>query len=486
MGVLDRFRSPQFPVIDMTVEQMAGMNIIEATDGYVIVADEVFGPGTTAPVKLSGTAALEARDFAELGSTRSTWSGILRDDYNPALRGHKGLEKYDEMRKSDSSVKGALRVAKTPILSARWFVEPFSDSPEDEKAAEFLRWNLFQGMSTSFYQLLWETLLMLDFGAYYFEKVYDIVEWQGEERVKWKKLAPRHPLDLYEWEFDHGGGPLGAWFYDSPTSAHGVYIPVKKLAIFTHERESGNLEGVSVLRPAYKNWYYKENLYKIDAIQKERHGIGIPIINLPPGFSPSDKQIAHEIGRNLRTNEKAHVVLPPMWQIAFAKLEGQHVDALESANHHARMIFQNILAEWIVSDSAGNQDASRGMFLKSSAYIAEIIRDVFNKYCIPQLMDKNWELNGYPELRVRRIGDIEDWRIITFAIRNLVGAGTLVPDDELEKWVRDEMDMPKADKSTARHIQPKQQAGLPRQSPANKQKLLPGQSAGKDSSGVSK
>jgi hypothetical protein len=62
----------------------------------------------------------------------------------------------------------------------------------------------------------------------------------------------------------------------------------------------------------------------------------------------------------------------------------------------------------------------------------------------------------------------------------------LVPDDELEKWVRDEMDMPKADKSTARHIQPKQQAGLPRQSPANKQKLLPGQTAGKDSSGVSK
>lgn len=475
---------------------LANFDIVEVADGHILVEQ----PAQLPPVKLADTPAL-----VELGTTRSTWSGVLRDDYNPELRGYKGLEKFDQMRRSDSTCKAALLVRKTPLLAARWFIEAASEEPKDVEAAEFVRWNLFQGMSTSFPQLLWELLGMLDFGFYAFEKVYAEAQWRDKDVIKWKKLAARHPMDLYQWEFDVNGGPQGAWFYDDPLSALGVFIPIDKLAVFTNEREGGNIEGVSVLRPAYKNWFYKENLYKIDAIQKERHGIGIPIIKLPPGFNPQDKNLAHEIGRNLRTNEKAHVVLPPNWDIIFAKLEGQPVDALESADHHARMIFQNILAEFLSPKSnVSNPENLKEIFLKSTRYIAEIVRDVFNKYMIPQLIDMNFDVDSYPELRVRRIGDIQDWRIITFAARNLVGAGILRPDEVLEDWFREEMDLPKADLKTLRQMEPKQipsgmvnkgnrglpepkpsPAGLPRQSTANKQKIIPGQNAGKDNSGTS-
>src|SRR5690606_25354998 len=183
----------------------------------------------------------------------------------------------------------------------------------------------------------------LDFGYYMFEKVY--VERDG--LIEWQKFAPRHPLDCSGWVWDEHGGPVGARF-DSEDGLSDIFIPIEKLAVFTFDREAGDIRGMSVLRSAYKHWYFKENLYKIDAIQKERHGVGVPIIKLPPGYTPNDRIVAHELGRNLRSNEKAHVVLPPFWEVMFAKLEGQHVDALQSAEHHSRMIFQNILGEFMV------------------------------------------------------------------------------------------------------------------------------------------
>lgn len=491
MGMLTRLRGqdgggiyPRVPI----AEAMAHFDVVELEDGVLLLADR---PGR-APVK---EPPLKLSQMAEIGTTRSTWSGILREDYNTALRGIDGLQQYDKMRRSDVATRSSLRVVKTPLLAARWFIEPFSDAPEDILAAQFLEWNLFHGMSTSFPQLLNELLAMLDFGFYNFEKVFEFTDFQGQNLIKWKKLAPRHPLDLVEWVFDDNGGPESAWFYDSPGSPDGKNIPIEKLLIFTHEKEGGNIEGLSVLRSAYKHWFYAETLYKIDAIQKERHGIGIPIIKLPPNFNTNDRNAAHEIGRNLRTNEKAHVVLPPMWDIAFADLRGMPVDALESAKHHSQMIMQNVLAGFLTQEGTGaNTEDAKEIFLKSTRYIAEVVKDVFNKYAIPQLMDMNWELLGYPELRVRRIGDIQDWRIITFAIRNLVGANVLMPDERLEDWFRDEMDLPRTDTTTRREVQAKQgptakaqpaKAGMPRQAPATKQKIQPGSSAGKDGSGTS-
>jgi hypothetical protein len=239
-----------------------------------------------------------------------------------------------------------------------------------------------------------------------------------------------------------------------------VYVPIEKLAVFTYDKEAGNMEGISVLRSAYKHWFIKENLYKIDAIQKERHGIGIPVIILPPGYSQEDKTLADNMGRNLRTNEKAHVVLPPNWQVTFAKLEGNLTNAIESIEHHDVMIARNVLGQFINNPAGTSQEEQQQLFLKATRYIADIVRDVFNKYLIPKLVDWNWpNVEEYPELRVRRIGDTVDWRTVSFAIRNFVGAGLIIPDEDLEKWIRDEMDLPKADPDTARIVVPPQQAG---------------------------
>jgi hypothetical protein len=336
-------------------------------------------------------------------------------------------------------------------------MSPASDSKRDQKIADFI-WNNFQKwMTMSWSQMLVEILLMLDYGYYMFEKVFD----EQDGKIIIRKFSARHPLDVYLWDFDDHGGPKGVTMYrhDPYGGVFEVYIPIWKLLVFTYDKEGGDMTGTSVLRSAYKHWFMKENLYKIDAIQKERHGIGVPVIQLPPNFNETDMRLADEIGRNLRGNEKAHIVLPPNWVVMMLKMEGQAVDAIASATHHNEMIAANILAPFLNTQTEANQRSDPELFLKATRFVADIIRDIFNKHCIPQLVNWNWpNVTDYPELRVRRIGDTRDWRTFSFAMRNFIGAGLIVPDDPLEDWIRDEMDLPPADDATARQVLTPQQA----------------------------
>ncbi len=479
MGIFTRERKLDIPYRQVSTMELAERyDLIEVRDGTILVKDPEVARQLSQAAVLDQTPSQP--EFRELGGTgQSNYTGMAREDYNPELRGLLGLKTYDRMRKNDGQVRGILRLVKTPVLAARWYVDTEDESKRGEIIRDHIQNCLFKYMTTSFPEFLTEICAMLDFGYYPFEKVFDF----RDGKVIWRKFAPRHPMDVVHWNFDEHGGPRSVTVRDALNILREVEIPMYKLALFTYDKEAGNVTGVSVLRSAYKHWYYKENFYKIDAVQKERHGVGVPIIKLPSGFNTKDASLAEEMGRNLRTNEKAHIVLPPFWEIMMLKMEGNPVDALKSAEHHDLMIARNILAQFMNQAGGGNSIVSQqDMFLKATRYIADTIRDVINRYCIPQLVMWNWgERDIYPELCVRRIGDTTDWRTISFALRNFIGAGVVVPDETLESWIRDEMDLPKADTNTSRvQVTPQ----LPRQATAaNANKGTGNSSAGGDTSG---
>src|SRR5262245_19842613 len=345
-------------------EVTARFNIIDITDDAIIT-----------------TRKMAEIDTREIGSavSGSSFGLIFREEYNPELMGILGLLKYDRMRRSDGQVRAILRLVKTPVLAARWFVATEDDSEKGEKIRKFVEDCMFRYQSASWPQQLTEMLLMLDFGWYSFEKVWDFKEGDGDRRAYWKKLAPRHPMDAVQWHYDRNGGPNRLEMFPHDPRAENIFIPIKKLIVFTFEKEAGNMEGISLLRSAYKHWYYKENLYKIDAIQKERHGIGIPIIHLPLGFTPNDFNLAKELGRNLRTNEKSYAVLLPNWDISTLKLEGNSVDCLKSIDHHDMLIARTVLGHFINNPANRSSEDQQDLFVKATRFIADIIRDVFNK-----------------------------------------------------------------------------------------------------------
>lgn len=395
----------------------------------------------------------------EFGYTSmSPWTAWTRDERVGELRDKQGIRTYYDMKRADGTVRGALRLVKTPIMAARWFVEPASDSALDKNIAEFVQDNLFNKLNVPWSRVIEDALCMCEYGYFPMEKVYGPIDSDGKMRLK--KIAPRHPLDIREWIYDVNGGPDGIIM--EATEATGwepTPIPIEKLIVFVLEEEGGDMRGISLLRSAYKHYYYKDTLYKIDAIQKERHGIGVPIIKLPLGFSDDDKRTAEDLGRNLRTNERAHIVAPENWTIEFAKLEGQPVDCLPSIKHHDDRIMINILAPFY--DDGDAKEDSMSMFFKATRYIASTVSDTFNHFLIPQLVDFNFARGGYPKLRARRIGEYEDLRTMSFAFRNFVGAGAVMPDEELEEFLRREMDLPPADIDSRRFPPSPQTPGAP-------------------------
>jgi|SRR5688572_30432935 len=424
---------------------------VDDDGGYMIVADR--GTGR----QFASTITRDDISISELGSAApSPWTAWTRQEWVPELRDRQGLTKYYRMRRSDGIVRGTQRAVKTPPLAAHWYVKPATNSARDKKIAEFVQDNLFEELNVSWATVLSDMLLCLDYGYMIFELVWQPVTFEGGKFVqKLRKIAPRHPMDVKEWEYDANGGPDGIWMEnsrDNPTEP-GIFIPIKKMAIFTLEGEAGDLSGVSILRSAYKHWFYKETLYKIDDIQKERHGIGIPVIKLPLGWGREDRLVAEELGRNLRTNERAHVVLPPGWELLFAKVEGQMVDCMKSIEHHDMAMMANILGPWL-KDASVKAD-SIDMFLKSTRYIAMCLVNIINQFIIKKLVDVNFKLGSgrkYPQMQARRIGEWEDLRTQSFTLRNLVGAGIIEPDDPMEEQLRDEMDLPVKDPATARKM----------------------------------
>jgi hypothetical protein len=440
-------------------------------DGAYIVVS-----GREDSVKLASRPRVDL-DLRELGYTSlSPWTAWTRDELLPELRDKLGIRKWYDLKRNDGAVRGSLRLLKTPIQAAHWFVEPGADTTEGRNVAEFVQDCLFEELNVDWSQVLDDILLMFEYGYMVFEKVYTDPLTEPDGRTRLRKLAPRHPLDIREWIWDDRGGPAGIVMepfvpygtqFDTlfppmssnPEANLGQFIPIRKLAIFSLEPEGGDLRGISVLRSAYKHWFYKDTLYKIDAIQKERHGIGVPVIKLPPGYSEKDKKLADELGRNLRTNDRAHIVIPTNWEILFAKLEGQPVSCLESIDHHDAMIRLNILAPF-ASDPAPDE-TSIDMFFKSTRYLANTVAGIINKFVIRQLVDYNFKRVGkkYPKLRARRIGEWNDLRTFSFAVRNFVGAGLITPDDRLEAQLREEADLPQQDFATSRIVATPQNPG---------------------------
>lgn len=435
--------------IDESIEmQTSQLTLRDAFDKYDMV-ETVYDPvhGSYIVMAERDPKMSTSTAFKEMGySSLSPFTAWTREERVGELRDKLGIRKYYDMKRADGTVRGALRLLKTPVMAARWFVEPASDSTLDKNIAKFVEKNLFEDLNQPWHRVLEDALLMCEYGYMPLEKVYGL---NSDGKIVLKKLAARHPLDIQEWLYDDAGGP-DAIVMD-PTEANGwsnIVIPIEKLIVFVLEQEAGDMRGISILRSAYKHYFYKDTLYKIDAIQKERHGIGVPVIKLPLGYSLEDKVIAEDLGRNLRTNERAHIVIPANWEILFAKLEGQPVDCLSSIGHHNDQIMINILAQFY-KDPSAKEDAMT-MFYKAARYIAATVADTFNWYVIKQLVDFNFNRGKYPVLRARRIGENEDLRTWSFAFRNLVGTGAIIPDDELEKFLRVELDLPPADPKTAR------------------------------------
>jgi hypothetical protein len=403
-----------------------------------------------------GADAVKPPNYSEMGSAAAA---ILFDPVPALSNPTVGAQTYTKMVRDDSSVRVSLRAGKAPVLGAEWFVEPFSSDPLDLAVAEFVEFNLFSGMTVSWVKVLEQILTMYEAGKSVFEPVWEIREWapkktsaaaNRKQYTMLRKLAFRPPTTIGQINYDNNGGPVSIDHsaVQSDGTTKDTPIPIEKAVVFTFDQQGGGLEGMPILRSAYKHWFYKDKLYAIDAIQKERHGIGVPDIEVQPSASANDWTLAHSLGKNLRTNEFAYIVRTPNIKVGFAELKGQLVDALASAEHHDIMIMKNIMVQFLnsgVSSQGGGRATSAtamDMMLKSMRHIADSIAGCINMYLVPNMVAYNFPTDRFPKLNVRGVGEVKDMQMWSAMMRNLVDVGAISLDEPTEQYIRAQADMP--------------------------------------------
>jgi|SRR5215831_2969990 len=359
---------------------------------------------------------------------------------------------------NDAGVDVSMRAVKTPVLGADFYLDPYDNLPINIEVANFIEDNLVDGMTSPFSNSLEDILHFFEDGYAVLEKVYEMREWtppgQGRNTKNYtmlKKLGVRPPSTIGTISYDNNGEVTNIVqnAIRADKSSENVTIDAAKLLMFTFSRKGGDLTGRSLLRTAYPHWYYKTHFYKIDAIQKERHSLGVPKGILKPGYTAQDKAVLRNLLKNLRTNEEAFMLLVPNVDVEFAQIHGNLVDALDSAAHHNTMILLNVMAEFLAigfRGSSGSRAAGAvqsDTYLKALRHVANYICDVVNMYLIPELVVWNYPTKNFPKLKARNIGETKDLQMLGAALSNLIAQEGITMDQPTEDWIRATFDMPK-------------------------------------------
>lgn len=384
---------------------------------------------------------------ADLGDSGTrTIHGIISEEYNAQLQGIQGIKVFDEMRKSDGTVRAVIAATTLPVRRAQWFINPSTPDQKDKDIANFVEHALFDWLDLSWDDVIRQALLMVPFGVMCFEKVYGTKDHDGKTYVTLTKLSPRLPKSILQWELpDHTFGI-------QQVRQDGVIanIPGSKLLIFVNDREGDNWWGTSMLRAAYKHWYYKDRFYKIDAVGFERQSIGIPKMIMPEGYNEADEAKAVQALQNLRASESAYLILPNGYEAEFMNMGASSVrDATIAINHHNKEILQSVLAQFLELGATSSGSGSRALsqdhsdlFLKAEEAIANTLIAEINKNLIPELVDMNFDnVTVYPVLDYSGISKV-DVAALGTAYAQLVTAGAITPTNDDQQYLRTMMGLP--------------------------------------------
>lgn len=384
------------------------------------------------------------------GSSIDWWQvGSLDDETTPELRWPLCVEVYDAMRKQDAQVGSVLRAVTHPVRSTGWRVDPNGARREVvEHVARDLglpimgREDVASGRTKD--RFSWPThlrhaLLMLPFGHMYFEQVYRIDEATGLAHLR--KLGPRMPRSIVSFDVARDGG-LNGIEQRGGTNARGtIYLPVSRLVAYVHEREGGNWAGTSLLRTAYKNWLLKDRLLRTQTMSIDRNGMGVPIYTGDSGANDPEADLAagEAIATSVRAGDNSGAAIPAGAKLDLMGVTGKVPDAMQPIEYHDQQIARAVLAHFL---NLGTQTGSWALgttfadfFTQSLHAVAQDVAEVTTAHVVEDLVDINYGPDEpAPRVTFDDIGSNATG--LAMAIKTLVDAGVLTPDEGLEAHLR--------------------------------------------------
>ena len=423
-----------------------------------------------------------ADDLLEIGTTGLRRTGMtVIEEFVTSLTGIRGARTYREMSDNDPVIGSILFAIEKIILRLDWKIEQDSDQPEDMLAAEFVQ-ECLDDMSDSFDATLQSVLSMLTFGWSYHEIVYKRRLGPDQDdptkrsrfndgRVGWRKWPTRAQETLWGWDFDQQGSVQGMIQVDPYNQTHGnVTIPIDKALLFRITTNKGNPEGRSLLRNAYRPWWYNRRIEEIEAIGIERDLAGLPVAYVPAEYLSSTAtaeqsivlSAVQQIVTSIKRNEQEGVIMPTVYDDAGHKMfdltllstGGQRqFDTDKVITRYDQRIAMSVLSDFILlgHDRVGSfalGSSKIDLWTMAVDAIAKAIAEVVNTHAIPRLLTINGiQVESKPRLVYGEVSHTDLTEIADF-VQKLAGAGALVPDPRLEDHLRSLAGLPPAEDTT--------------------------------------
>lgn len=347
----------------------------------------------------------------------------IYEEFLPELRWPRAGRIYQEMSDNDAVIGAILYLAEMLIRGVEWCVEPASNSDADREAAEFLH-SCMHDMESSWANTICDVLSMLTYGFSFHEIVYKIRRGPDEAnskyrsqysdgRIGWRRLPSRAQTSMVEWEFNEEGD-VTAFIQSCEPTFDRVRIPMSKGLLFRTRISKDNPEGKSLLRNAYRSWFFKKHFEEIEGIGIERDLAGFPVLTSPEGldlWNEEDPTMvalraqAEQLVASVRRDNEEGILLPFGWDLKLLTSgSSRQIDIGATIERYDNRIAVTLLSDLIL---LGNQSGSFALAdtkrsLLASALQAQLsnIADVFNAKAVPDLFKFNTftGLSGLPKI----------------------------------------------------------------------------------------
>lgn len=412
-----------------------------------------------------------AKSKSELGRIgQYRYTGTFFEEFLKELHGTRGVEVYKEMSENDPTIGGILFAVEMLIRQCDFNVDPGGSADMDKEAAEFVE-SCINDMEETWQDTLSEILSFLTFGWSYHEIVYKRRMGRTNDKrttskyndglIGWRKLPIRSQDTLWEWKYEPDSDDLIGMTQAPPPNYNHITIPIEKALHFKTRNRKANPEGRSILRTAYRPWYFLKRLQSIEGIGMERDLAGFPVLTGPEDLDLWDEDdqdmaatlsAAVDIVTSIRRDAREGLVLPNGWKLELLSSSNRRVtDTNAVITRYEKRIAMSVMADFMFlgqSDSGSwalSSDKTRLFSLAIGTYI-DIICDVFNTQAIPRLIEMNSDhfkgITDYPRMTHGDIEDADLGKVATF-VNSMIGSGVLQPDEELEKYIRQIGGLPK-------------------------------------------
>jgi len=403
-------------------------------------------------------------NFGMIGSSGlERYGGTIYEEFLSALRMPDCLKIYKEMGWNDATIGAVLFLFEELARRADWGIQKGGDKPIDIEAADLVE-ECRNDMEQPFSNYITEALSKFTYGWSIHEIVYKIRRGYSRNpkynskyndgKIGWRSIPGRSQDSWNNWIFNDNTGELKQFEQLVPSTGEIIKIPMEKCLHFRTTANRGNPEGRSLLRIAYRAWFFKKYIEEIEAMGIERELAGLPKLTVAEGldiWEPNNAKAvalraeAEKIVANIRRDKNAGLVLPFGWEFDLVTTGGnRQINTNEVLNRYDQRIAGSMLADIIMlgADKVGSfalADVKKSLIAAALEAQVQEIADIFNKYAIPRLLEINGfrikDLTDFPKLVVGEIEAPDINNVADFLLKLQKLGLNVFPSEKLEKYL---------------------------------------------------